>query len=89
MFAGGFGGTRPIGSGLLGFAAAPRSAAPFGGGSSTKAFGAPAHEDEGDSEDDDDDESEDEAATDRPKDRRFDRMSQYLPLRISISASSC
>jgi hypothetical protein len=57
---------------LSSFAAPSGSATTFAGVSSAKAFGAPAHEDEGDSEDDDGDDSDDEAAImDRPKERRF------------------
>ena len=67
---GGFRGTRPLDGGLSSFVASSGSAATFAG-SSAKAFGAPANEDQGDSEEDDDDESDEEAAIDKPKDKRF------------------
>jgi Ran-binding protein 3 len=90
---GGFGGPRPLGGGLSSFAGPSLSGAPFGGGSSAKAFGAPADDREDDDDDDDGDDSDDEsAAMDRLKDRRFqeqDRMSRCSPPEAIISACNC
>lgn len=85
---GGFGRPRPLGGGLSSFAAPSGSAATFGGVSSAKAFGAPAHEDEGDSEDDDGDDSDDEAAImDRPKERRFQEQERKFRQILFLASS--